>query len=52
MLVPPAVKLPQFMEDKGIVHALSEYKPQLADVTTPPMEDTSGDLFTTSREDE
>ena len=40
------------MEDKGIVHALSEYKPQLADVTTPPMEDTSGALFTTSREDE
>jgi len=38
--VPPAVKTPQSMELRGVVHALSEYKPQFADVVTAPFEST------------
>lgn len=38
MLVPPAVKLPQFMELRGWVHPLSEYTPKFADVDIVPVE--------------
>ena len=34
-----------------MVHALSEYKPQFADVNTAPLEDTYGDVGTASMED-
>ena len=39
------------MELMGVVHALLENKPQLADVETLPLEDTIDDLDTTSVED-
>ena len=40
MLVLPGVKVPQLMEPKGVVHALSEYTAKFADVETAPVEDT------------
>ena len=40
MIVPPGVKVPQFMELRGMVHALSEYTPKFADVDTAPAGDT------------
>jgi hypothetical protein len=45
------VKVPQVMELRGVVHALSEYKPQFADVDTVPLEDTGGDVGTVPLED-
>lgn len=44
MVVPPAVKFPQFIELRGVVHALLEYTPQFADVVTAPLEDRFGDV--------
>jgi hypothetical protein len=38
VLVPPAVKVPQLMELRGWVHALSEYTPKFAEVNTVPAE--------------
>ena len=32
MVVPPGVKVPQFMELREVVHALLEYTPKFADV--------------------
>ena len=39
MVVPPIVKVPQFMELREVVHALLEYTPKPADVVTVPVED-------------
>ena len=47
MTVPPAVKFPQSIELRGVVHPLSEYTPQFADVDTAPLESTLGDFVTT-----
>jgi hypothetical protein len=44
-MVPPTVKVPQFMELRGMVHALSEYTPKFADVDTAPVEDTVVDVL-------
>ena len=39
MVVPPIVKVPQLMELREVVHALSLYTAKFADVDTPPVED-------------
>ena len=44
MVVPPAVKVPQLMELRGMVHALLEYTPKPADVVTVPLEDIVVDV--------
>ena len=44
MAVPPAVKVPQFMELRGMVHALLEYTPKFADADTVPLEDKVADV--------
>jgi len=44
VLVPPAVKVPQFMELRGVVHALLEYTPKFADADTVPLEDKVADV--------
>ena len=44
MLVSPAVKVPQFTELIGKVHALLEYKPQFADAATVPLGDAFAEL--------
>lgn len=43
-MVPPGVKVPQFMELREVVHALSEYTPKFADVDNAPVEDTVLDV--------
>ena len=45
MLVPPAVKVPQFMELRGCVHPLSEYTPKFADEDTVPVEYKGEDVL-------
>ena len=44
MTTPPGVNVPQFMELRGVVHALLEYTPKFADVVTVPVEDTVVDV--------
>ena len=44
MVVPPGVKVPQFMELREVVHALLEYTAKPADVDTVPVEDTAVDV--------
>lgn len=39
-MVPPAVKVPQLMELRGVVQSLSEYTPKFADVDTVPLDGT------------
>jgi hypothetical protein len=36
-MFPPAVKVPQFIELRGVVQALLEYKPKFADPVTLPL---------------
>jgi hypothetical protein len=43
-MFPPGVKFPQFMELRGVVHALLEYTPKFADVETAPVEDKVEDV--------
>jgi len=43
-MVPPGVKVPQFMFEQLVVHALSEYTPKFADVDTLPVEDKVEDV--------
>jgi hypothetical protein len=45
VVVPPIVKVPQFMELRVVVHALLEYTPKFADVVTVPVEDTVVDVL-------
>jgi len=40
----PGVGLPQFIEHREVVHALSEYIPKFADVYTAPLEGTFVDV--------
>ena len=49
MLVAPAVKAPQFMEVRGVVHPLLEYTPKFADVDTVPLEDKVEDVLKTAK---
>jgi hypothetical protein len=39
-MFPPAVKVPQLIELRGVVQALLEYTPKFADVVTVPLDDT------------
>ena len=43
-MVPPAVKVPQFMELREVVHALLEYTPKPAEVDIVPLEDKVADV--------
>jgi hypothetical protein len=49
MAVPPAVKVPQFIELRGVVHALLEYTPKFADADTVPVEDTVVDVVNVAK---
>lgn len=44
MAVPPAVKVPQFMLLREVVHALSEYTAKFAEVDIVPLEDKVVDV--------
>jgi hypothetical protein len=44
-MFPPAVKVPQLMELKGVVHALLEYTPKFAEVVTWPLDGTFWDVL-------
>jgi len=44
VVVPPAVKVPQFMELREVVHALLEYTAKPADVVTVPVAGTVVDV--------
>ena len=44
MVVPPGVKVPQFIELREVVHALLEYTAKPADVVTVPVEDIVVDV--------
>ena len=48
-MVSPGVKVPQFMELRGMVHALLEYTPKFAEVDTVLAEDTVSDVVTTEK---
>ncbi len=39
-MFPPGVKVPQFMELIGVVHALFEYTPKFGEVVTWPLDDS------------
>jgi hypothetical protein len=43
--LPPAVIAPQFMEFRGIVHPLSEYRPKFVVVDTDPVDDKVEDVL-------
>jgi hypothetical protein len=49
VLVPPGVKVPQVMELRGWVHALSEYTPKFAEVDTVPAEAKLVDVVMTEK---
>jgi hypothetical protein len=48
-MTPPGVKVPQFMELWGVVHALLEYTAKFADVVTVPVEDTVVDVVNVAK---
>ncbi len=48
-MVPPGVKVPQFMKLRRMVHALLEYASKFAEVDTVPVEETVSDVVTTEK---
>lgn len=50
MITLPGIKVPQFIELKDVVQALSEYTLKFADVDTVPLEDKVVDVLTEAKE--